>query len=369
MNASQTKQNLLQRAYRQFSMALVNSGSLTHYFEPLFEPYSPLGGFAHQRAEVVGLRWESDQVYTVVLRPNKMWGGFEAGQFIELGVEYNGARMTRCFSISSSPDQWRREGTIELSIRVQSEGKITPWLPRALQLGQSVGLSKAQGEFTRVASASRHLMVAGGSGITPFRSMLQEAASRGDESDITLLYYASSAGQHLFEEEFRQAAERCPNLRLVFVASDSDGRLNAAQLEQHCPDFARREIYLCGPNGLIQGARDLFSDLGVADSQVHYEHFGPAPIDYDSAATGGRVVLRVSGAEVDADGTRSLLDEAESTGARPQAGCRIGVCHQCKCRKASGVVLNTRTGTLSDSGPEDIQLCISVPVGEVEIEA
>lgn len=369
MNASQAKQNLLQRAYRQFSMALVNSDSLSHYVEPLFEPFSRLGGFAHQRAEVVGLRWESAQVYTVVLKPHKMWSGFEAGQFIELGVEYNGARMVRCFSISSGPEQWRREGTIELSIRVQSEGKITPWLPRALQLGQSVGLSEAQGEFCRIDTAGKHLMIAGGSGITPFRSMLQDIASQDNTIEATLLYYASSAGEHLFEEEFRRLAEECPNLRLVFVASDSDGRLSASQLKQHCPDFARREVYLCGPNGLIQGARDLMNKLGVAESQVHFEHFGPAPIDYDSADAGGRVKLRVSGVEVDADGTRSLLDEAESTGARPQSGCRIGVCHQCKCRKSSGVVLNTRTGALSDGGPEDIQLCVSVPVGDVEIEA
>ncbi|EDY85749.1 oxidoreductase FAD-binding domain protein [gamma proteobacterium HTCC5015] len=372
MSITQTTSNSLwQRAYRQFSQALVNSDSLQHYVEPLFQPFTQWGGFSQQRAQLEAIRWESDQVYTLVLRPNKTWQGFAAGQFVELGVEYNGARTLRCFSISSSPEQFQREGTIELSIRVQPEGKITPWLPQALQFSQSIGLSQAMGDFVIEDAHKKHkrLMIAGGSGITPFRSMLTQACADSDCTDTVLVYYASKAGEHLFADALNEIAQNTPSVRVVLLDTERHGRLQASHLQQHCPDFCDRDSYLCGPSGLIRGARDLLADWGVADDQVHFELFGSAPVDVDSADAGGRVQLRQSGKSIQADGSRSLLDEAESVGARPQSGCRIGVCHQCKCRKTSGVVLNTRTGARSDSGPEDIQLCVSVPLGDVEIDA
>lgn len=363
--------NVWQRAYRQLSQALVNSDSLHHYMEPLFQPFTSWGGFTHQRAQLESMRWESDQVYTLVLRPNKVWRGFSPGQFVELGVEYNGARTVRCFSISSSPEQYRRDGTIELSIRVQAEGKITPWLPQALQFSQNIGVSEAMGEFVLEPSAAKNkrVYIAGGSGITPFRSMLAQASAESDPTDTVLLYYASKAGGHLFVSELEGFTRDNKKLKVVLLDTEKQGRFSLQHLEQHCPDFSNRDSYLCGPSGLIQGARNLLGEQGVAESKVHFEHFGPAPVDFKNAEAGGQVALRRSGTIVQSNGERSLLEEAESTGAKPQSGCRIGVCHQCKCRKTSGVVLNTRTGERSDSGPEDIQLCVSVALGDVEIDA
>jgi hypothetical protein len=59
---------------------------------------------------------------------------------------------------------------------------------------------------------------------------------------------------------------------------------------------------------------------------------------------------------------------AESEGLKPISGCRTGVCHQCICKKKQGRVFNIKTKKYSDSGSEEIQLCLSVPVGHVELE-
>ena len=56
---------------------------------------------------------------------------------------------------------------------------------------------------------------------------------------------------------------------------------------------------------------------------------------------------------------QNLLEALEAAGETPQHGCRMGVCHECKCRKTSGAVRNVLTGEVSE-GEEDIQLCISV---------
>ena len=66
--------------------------------------------------------------------------------------------------------------------------------------------------------------------------------------------------------------------------------------------------------------------------------------------------------------TGTLLEQAESAGLRPEFGCRMGICHTCTCRKSAGAVRNVLTGEVSDEEDEDIQLCISVPAGDVALE-
>ena len=73
-------------------------------------------------------------------------------------------------------------------------------------------------------------------------------------------------------------------------------------------------------------------------------------------------------ADVAAQPAQTLLDVAEQAGLKPVSGCRIGVCHQCICKKESGVVFNTKTGTYSDTGSEDIQLCISVAASDLILD-
>jgi ferredoxin len=64
----------------------------------------------------------------------------------------------------------------------------------------------------------------------------------------------------------------------------------------------------------------------------------------------------------------TLLEQAEAAGLTPEFGCRMGICHTCTCRKTAGAVQNILTGEVSDEEDEDIQLCISVPAGDVALE-
>jgi ferredoxin len=83
-------------------------------------------------------------------------------------------------------------------------------------------------------------------------------------------------------------------------------------------------------------------------------------------ASGGTVAFADSGVEVTDDG-RSLLEQAEAAGLNPQSGCRMGICHTCTRRKTSGAVKNRITGAVSAADEEDVQICVSVPVGDVEL--
>jgi ferredoxin len=99
---------------------------------------------------------------------------------------------------------------------------------------------------------------------------------------------------------------------------------------------------------------------------VYSESFVAPRLDLTGVPSGGRVSFADSGIDVVDDG-RPLLEQAESAGLTPESGCRMGICHTCTRRKTSGVVRNLTNGAVSTAPDEDVQICVSVPVGDVDI--
>lgn len=351
------------------SQALTNHHSVKAFFEPVVQIIKPNWQANSYQAKVIENRTESDLVYSLVLKPAKHWPSFEAGQHIDIQVEINGSRYSRTFSLSHSPEYHTETGLIELTIRKQQHGKVTPWLAANLQAGSTIHLSKARGDFTLPQHTTPLLLIAGGSGITPFRSFLHQLATTVADQDVHLIYY-NQAIEPLFATEWLQLHQLMPNLTVSLIDTAQQGVISSKQLTQTCKDFKQRVAYICGPLGLITTSRDLLLDLGMKDEDVHHELFGPKPINPSIRNQAGQVVFSLSGKTVDttANQTQSLLELAEASNTNPISGCRMGVCHQCKCHKKQGVVYNTLTESYSDTGAEDIQLCISVAVGDVTLD-
>ncbi len=99
---------------------------------------------------------------------------------------------------------------------------------------------------------------------------------------------------------------------------------------------------------------------------VSSESFVPTPFVVPDAPSGGRITFRDSAIESTDDG-RPLLEQAEAAGLTPKSGCRMGICHTCTRRKHRGAVRNLTTGAVSTADEEDVQICVSVPVGDVEL--
>jgi ferredoxin len=95
------------------------------------------------------------------------------------------------------------------------------------------------------------------------------------------------------------------------------------------------------------------------------ESFVP-PVFTPTETSGGTVSFADSGVTV-TDNGRPLLEQAEAAGLTPESGCRMGICHSCTRRKTSGVVKNLTTGVMSSTEAEDVQICVSVPVGDVDL--
>ncbi len=369
MNNTTDTSNLLHTSWLWFARNLTNNTSFSAYFEPIVQLLLPQWRADRFRSKVIDVRRESADMYSLVIKPNKHWQGFTAGQYIELTVEKDGAWVSRFFSISSSPEYYEKSGLIEISIRIQENGQITPWLPQALKSGGVINLSQANGDFCLDEVSKPILMIAGGSGITPFRSMLQQIAQSGQAvtKPVSLMYYARSTEHFLFREELKKFEQQAPNLTVHFIDTSDIGFFSDAHLLTYCEDFNSRDIYICGPGPMILHARKVLQQQGVNGDQIHYEFFGPEPVSLEGSEKASSVLFQQSGKQVTAEKgeTKTLLTLAEEAELKPVTGCRIGVCHQCICQKKSGVVYNSKTKTYSDTGQEDIQLCVSVPVADV----
>jgi ferredoxin len=118
-------------------------------------------------------------------------------------------------------------------------------------------------------------------------------------------------------------------------------------------------VFVCGPPALVDAVQEHCHN-------VRSESFVPPVFTVPSEASGSRVAFADSGVDVTDDG-RSLLEQAEAAGLSPESGCRMGICHTCTRRKTSGAVKNLITGAVSTADEEDVQICVTAPVGDVEL--
>lgn len=364
-----------------FSQAITNTNNFRDYFHPITRLFYKTSASGNFTTSVIDLREENLDTFTVTLKPSRRWPGFTAGQFIEISLEINGSLLSRTFSISSPPYIHQSSGMIELTIQKQYNGKVTPHLSQYLTAQKKIGISRAKGDFTisqlnklnninnvKNTPTQHLLLIAAGSGITPIRSIItQLLADKNNNTNVHLMYYARN-NKHLFREELEYHQDKYPLFNAHFINSSIEGRITIDHLKNTVDDFASRKIYICGPGSMIENTIDLLKKNGAKTQNIHHEYFGAPPVYDIDIKQEGHIQFHRSSITTDSTPSNTLLNIAESVGLTPQYGCRMGVCHQCTCQKKQGVVYNTLTKSYSDSGAQEIQLCISVAIGDVTLD-
>jgi ferredoxin-NADP reductase len=344
----------------QFVDLLVGPHGVDRYLE-LIRPSLTV---KEPRAEVISVRRQTPRSVTLTLRPNSAWQGFTAGQFVRAGFEIDGVRRTRTYSPAGS--EHRGNDELELTVTDHPHGLVSPHLRRHLRPGALVYLASAEGAFTLPTERPKRLkLISGGSGITPVMSMLRTLCDEGHTGTIDFLHYARTEDDWLYEPEVQALAERHRGLSISYRATRSgDGHLDASALGI-VDDGTWAAV--CGPPALLRGAEEAWSAHGGDPQRLLTETFTPPTLTLGAETADGTLSFLRSDRTADM-ATGTLLEQAEAAGLSPDFGCRMGICHTCTCRKTAGAVRNIRTGQVSEEEDEDIQLCISVPVGNVALE-
>ena len=336
---------------------------LTTPFNPddYLELVNPLWSRSDIRARVHDVVRETDQAVTLRLTPNANWPGHRAGQHVRIGVEIDGVREQRTFTVSAAPGE-----PLTLTIKRNGPGGVSDYVVNRVEPGTIVYLSEPAGEFHLPAPVpEKLLMIAGGSGITPIRSMLTDLYRRGWNGDARLIYCNQNADATIFRDELEALAADWPALELIQLHADAGEFLTPERLTRAVPDFAERETWLCGPGGLMAVVEDFYAEQNLND-RLHLERFQEP--ERGAPGEGGRVRFALSGGEAVGSGAESVLELAEAQGLEPKHGCRMGICHTCVCRLENGRLRNLHNGELFEAQGLPVRICVHAPEGEVELE-
>lgn len=230
-----------------------------------------------QRAEVSATRRESARAWRLALAPPD-WPGHVPGQHLDVRLTAeDGYTAQRSYSIASAP----RAGHVELVVERLDDGEVSPYLTDVLVPGDLIELrGPIGGYFVWPGDDGVVQLVAGGSGVVPFLSMLAARRRRGAGGEVRLLYSARTLEDVIGREELTEAGDGAQVVLTLTRGAPAGwagptGRVDRAMLAAHAlPAAARPPVLVCGPTGFVEAvARELLA-LGHEPARVKTERFG-----------------------------------------------------------------------------------------------
>ena len=331
------------------------------------ELVNPLWSTRELRGRIESIDRETREAATVLIKPGYRWGGHRPGQYLRIGLDIQGVRHWRAYSLTSDPA--RTDGLISITVKNVDAGKVSPYLVKRGRPGTIVSLGGVEGEFLLPDRLpSKLLFVSAGSGITPIMSMLRHLHQSGRLGDVVLLHSAREADEVIFGDELRAYAQRYADFELHEQLTGDNGRMGPGDLDRLCPDWQQRETYISGPNEMLDAFSEHFERAGIA-GRLHMERFQPKlGLGDGEEGSGGTITFLRSETAAESDGSQPILVAGEAEGLDLPYGCREGVCHTCVAELRSGQVRDLRTGKVHGDEGETIRTCIHAPEGPIEID-
>ena len=194
---------------------------------------------------------------------------FTAGQYITVKVNPEGYGNTalRHYSICSNDASEGITFAVKREAIKGKEGVVSNYMHDCIEEGDALFMSAPAGDFKVEEGHDKLLFIAGGVGATPVMAMAEEAVSKG--RDVKYAYSCINADHQPFKDQMAAIEAKGADLKVKF--SETDGFLNRE-------DFAGsddRQIYICGSMGFMGTMMKELKEMGIDDSRIHFEPFGP----------------------------------------------------------------------------------------------
>lgn len=223
---------------------------------------------------VVALERRTPDIAEVWLRPLADPLVYCAGQYVLL-EDVGGRVQPRSYSIANAP---RADGLISLLVSRVAGGQASAWIHDGLRPGDSATLSGPYGAFTTgAASTAAWIFLAAGSGLAPFRAMVEEVLGADRRTELTLLFSARTEADVLDRDRFVSLQARCPGFEFIRTLTRGagpppHGRIPAI-LPRLYPDLAGHDVFIAGSGGFVDACARTAQTLGVRHERVHTEPF------------------------------------------------------------------------------------------------
>lgn len=199
-------------------------------------------------------------------RPQNFY--YEAGDWMDIAVKGTDLDGGKTYSFSSSPTERDlaitfRDGQSALKKALQGAVPGDSWF--ITQYGNDYGF--------HIRAHISSILIAGGVGVAPFRSMLKEMADRGDTHRVQLIYLNQTT-DFLFAQELEQWAAELPNLRICYIATKELNRKRRDKTLLSLIPNTDHQFYIAGPPGMVSSTAELLKGVGVQDRQVKVDIFG-----------------------------------------------------------------------------------------------
>ncbi len=345
----------------------------------------------HLRIEAVEQETETTRTYT--LKPDSGKGTdalatFRAGQYLNLKVPVDGRRVTRNYSLSSTPRD-AEAGLYRITVREKKDGYATGEIFRSWKAGTGLESSGPVGNFVYepLRDRKRVAALAGGCGITPIYSIARDALERETGVDLILLYGVRNTRDIIFARQLADLERRYDGrLKVHCVASEPDegwtgakGFITAALVRELVPDFGERSFFVCGPQAMYTFLDGELEKLKLPRRLVRREVFGEAdephklpgfPGGNESKTFQLKVRMADEVFEVRASGAETILVALERAGLEPPSRCRSGECGFCRAKLLSGEVYASPRNDgrrIADRKFGWIHPCSSYPLSDLEL--
>jgi ferredoxin-NADP reductase len=315
---------------------------------------------------------------------------FRAGQYLSLKVAIDGVRITRPYSISSAPyEALGPDGHYEISVRKEQDGFLTAHMWDGWQVGTQIQSSGPCGVFyyEPLRDARTIVGLAGGSGITPFRSMAREIVHGGLDADLLVLYGSSDEDDIIFYDEFQELEQAVPGrIQVVHILSCEEVSLEGCEQGFITADTIRKyasvddcSFFICGPRAMYTFVERELATFNLPPKRVRREVYGAvkdiaqAPgFPQQVAGQTFRLKVHIGGATIDvpAQATETILVAMERANLAPPSECRSGECGVCRSQLIAGDVYiqPDRDGRrAADRQFGYIHPCASYPIADLEI--
>lgn len=304
---------------------------------------------------------------------------FKAGSYLNISLRIGSSVASRAYSISSGPKD-ALEGRYMITVKRKAGGFLSEYLLESAKVGDRISAGEPFGRMTynRNRDAAHVVAVAGGTGITPFRSYAQAIADGSEDFSMTLLYGVRKEDDILFRDTFDRVSRMMPDkFRVVYFLSDErkdgfeEGFIGAEAIRRFSPSGEPYSVFAAGPAAMLSFLDKELPDLGLAQKYIRLERTGEeATKDGESTVYRLTVHHRDAAFTVDALSNETILTSLERSGYAMKNMCRLGGCGFCRSRMIAGNYFATKYEKLriADRGYHFFHPCCSYPLSDMEIE-
>jgi len=346
----------------------------------------------YYRLKVKQIIQETQNAITIVFQQPEPVMEYRPGQFLALIAEIEGKEVRRSYSFCSAP-----EIDLDLAVTVKrvDGGLMSNFLPDHLKVDDELKVMEPMGHFTIDMDPlnKRHLvMVAGGSGITPFMSHIKSILKREPHSIISLIYANRNIHSIIFKNELEDLqAKNEGRFHVIYILDEApltwqgpSGLLNPKMLKdilQRIPDwgFDNTRYMMCGPEGMMRNVETFLAEFGIPDGNLFKESFVTPTIDKvqdeegDGELKTREVIVVYDGEEhkFTVEPISTILETALDQDIDLPYSCQSGLCTACRGKLLSGKVKLDEEEGLSDSERDEgyVLTCVGHPLTDnVKIE-